>query len=200
MSVLPDGSGVLLCPVGPEFSMIGDQDFSFLEDNDNSILTEITPAVFAAWYSNAKKIRVTDTAKLEGEEPQVSTQDYTQWGFPLNPDDNPVYANTGEHPFPMSYYANIYGDGFGVISSSFHGGSGSWFYAADLDGVIVPADLIGRLFIHKDKFYHVIAHFLPPDALGEFIIDDGVISQPYSVGSGSFTREYKILEYFYPIT
>jgi len=216
MPTFPNGSGVLLCPVGPQFSMVSDDFFDTIqaatvEGDGVIVLRAIPPKVFAAWYSNAKQIRRTLTFFAEGDDDFVFLDNvvYSQW---LGNYSDGFTKNTGDHPLPLMFFE---WEGDKVLSSKLSGDlsiSDFWQYYSSYfedDGTETPDSPLnyGYFFVHRDKFYYL--NFLFSGDVGndiQLFIDEKTIKLEFKVGSefdgsdASVEDVYEIIDYFYPVS
>jgi hypothetical protein len=188
--------------------MISDQGFDFFSQGELSEVTEVSPEVFAAWYSNAKKIRKTITV-TDPPDPDVpgsgnvstSSLDYTQWLHPFGGSDD-FYENTGDHPLPLTAPAFLSGEvGVALYSSpSGNGSTASWgYYAPESSGssILVPLNH-GSLFIHRDTFYYRHNLIYNRSNFEGLSIDAKTIKVKYEFNDDTTQEdELEIIDYFY---
>ena len=152
---LPDGSMVLICPVGPEYSQVGDDQFDFWSSDIYSHVEEISASLFSLWYSNVKRVTTLyTTVSSEGDETYRYASNGVQWR--LNELGVPTEKNTGSHPFPKMRISEGYFETPYTPEANF-----LYFneeYPTDAYGSGLPF-----LFIHADKFYFVTNLEYPDD-------------------------------------
>lgn len=192
---LPDGSMVLICPTGTEYSQVGDAFFAAWEVDPFLHLEEITdPAIFSKWYSNVK--RVTTLYSVEYDADPSGNFTASSNGIQWRVDSGtllPVEANTGDHPFPKPRFnaaaiENLYdsSDNFQYVNEE---------YPTDPYNTGFPF-----FFIHKDKFYVLSYLELPSDFYDVGVsLTSGAYSVVYEI-PGVETRSYTITidQLFYP--
>jgi hypothetical protein len=145
---LPDGSMVLICPVGPDYSQVGDDTFDSWNDDPNIHVEEITDAsIFATWFSNVKRVTtlftIESTEETELPEPVASTG--IQWSLGVS-SYLPEEPNNGGHPFPRMVFD---GGRFEVP-----GPLPVYFTYLNEDYPDAPYYTgLPLFFIHRDKFY-----------------------------------------------
>jgi hypothetical protein len=194
--------------------MISDQVFDFLQSDGSLDLVEVTgvsPEVFAAWYSNAKKIRRTITVTVPPDpdvpgsgDVSTSSLDFTQWLHPFGGSDD-FYENTGDHPLPLTAPVFLSVEvGVALYSSpSGNGLTASWgYYAPDLSDspFLVPLNH-GNMFIHHDKFYYHHSLNYNRSNFEGLSINAKTIKVKYEFNDGiTQDVELEIIDYFYPVS
>lgn len=187
MSYVNKGGPVLLCPVGDEFSMIGNTEFAYLESQVSgafAYLNVISQDIFAMWFSNVRRLRIDYSMTELGSPVEDDSQEISQWKVDfLGGADVP---NLDAHPNPKMTLA------LGVLSTFLNGdeyyqdsgAAGSFSYAFPL-----------LLFKHLGDFYMFIDSLYSTTPV--VTITTSVMTLVYTVGDFEITYVYTILETFY---
>lgn len=149
---LPNGSLALICPVGPDYSQVGDDTFDSWNDDPNIHVEEITDAsIFATWFSNVKRVTTLFTIESteETELPEPVTSTGIQWGIDPAVSFLPQVPNTGGHPFPRMVFDGGYFESTAPLPVYF-----TYVNEDYLDDPDTPYYTgMPLFFIHRDKFY-----------------------------------------------
>lgn len=194
---LPDGSMVLICPVGPEFSQVGDDQFDAWNTDPYYHVEEVSEAIFGKWYSNIKRVTTNYTVNSSEDGTIYSyASNGIQWR--LDRDTGiPVEANTGNHPFPKLR---------DIISGldTPYTPQADWLYFNEEYPTDAYAANLPDLFIHRDKFYFVTILEIPDssDHSHTAVITGSSFTLEFvdTSGSATITSTYTITidQLFYP--
>ena len=160
MITLPDGSGVLLCPTGNQFSTISDLEYASLEEeqsNGYGSIQEIDVSIFQEWFSNAKEIKFSqdyDYSSDQDFDESLYESSYDEWYYMqgvyvLGDGEFNVEFNDSPNPFPKMVLE--YDDILLLLGSPF----GLPFQYIRVSGQDENTflDTLPRIFIRNDKFY-----------------------------------------------
>ncbi len=192
MAYTNQGSGIILCPDGEDYSMISDDGFAYLVDqmdNQYAHLEIISPEVFAMWFSNIRRLRIDYTLTEDGAPYDDGSEEISQWkldeetGEPYDPNDD-------DHPNPKNI---LDGSELDVLS-----GPLSDYFLDDGTPGVLPFAFPPGLFRHRGEFYIYIDNLY--SASPSFSINTAAMVITYAlIDDFVATYTYTILDQFYTV-
>lgn len=190
---LPNGSNNLICPIGPEYSQIGDTAFETLSTAPDSVVFPITKSIYEVWSSNVKTATVTFAQTGAVPNTPVSTT-VSQWS--IDESSNPIERNVGDHPFPTLFFSGV------NLTSPTAYGSPNYSYLNNenpIDPILTEfgETAFPKVFIHRDAFYALIANSRVP-FIGYYNLDENQFEANYEEDGTTTTATINNLVLFYP--
>lgn len=160
----PNGACVLICPKGMEYGTISQQTWNNLNASNEGEVLQVSPDIWANWFSNIKEATVQVNQRVETLSPFSVDEDswsdtIGQWRAETY---IPIALNGSNFPYPINYWLN---DNLYCASPVIDGGPSELaqylMYKKTSGGTSLVSYIIPPgLFIWQGNFYAMVRHYI----------------------------------------